>query len=61
MTANAMLGVIGTMIGGAACFCLGYHCALRWVATLSWNAWAERRKKTLMNGVNGIEKGKEKK
>ena len=32
MTANAMLGVIGTMIGGAACFCLGYHCALRWVA-----------------------------
>jgi formate/nitrite transporter FocA (FNT family) len=33
MTANAMLGVIGTMIGGAACFCLGYHCALRWVAS----------------------------
>ena len=33
MTANAMLGVIGTMIGGAACFFLGYHCALRWVAT----------------------------
>jgi len=32
MTANAILGVIGTMIGGAACFCLGYHCALRWVA-----------------------------
>jgi len=32
MTANAILGIIGTMIGGAACFCLGYHCALRWVA-----------------------------
>jgi len=32
MTANAILGVIGTMIGGAACFFLGYHCALRWVA-----------------------------
>lgn len=32
MTANAILGVIGTMIGGAACFCFGYHCALRWIA-----------------------------
>jgi hypothetical protein len=32
MTANAIFGVIGTMIGGAACFCLGYHCALRWIA-----------------------------
>jgi hypothetical protein len=32
MTENAILGLIGTMIGGAACFCLGYHCALRWVA-----------------------------
>ena len=32
MTANAIFGVIGTMIGGAACFCLGYHCALRWEA-----------------------------
>jgi len=32
MTANAMLGFIGTLIGGAACFCLGYHCALKLVA-----------------------------
>lgn len=32
MTANAIFGVIGTMIGGAACFCLGYHCALRCVS-----------------------------
>ena len=32
MTANAILGVIGTIIGDAACFCLGYYCALRWVA-----------------------------
>ena len=31
MTANAMLGVIGTIIGGAACFSLGYYCAMRWV------------------------------
>jgi len=31
MTANAILGLIGTIIGGAACFCLGYYCALRWV------------------------------
>ena len=27
-----MLGLLGTLIGGAACFCLGYHCALRLVA-----------------------------
>lgn len=32
MSTNAMLGFIGTLIGGAACFCLGYHCALKWVA-----------------------------
>lgn len=31
MTANAIFGVIGTMIGGAACFCLGFHCAIKWV------------------------------
>jgi len=32
MTANAILGIIGALLGGAACFSLGYHCALRWVA-----------------------------
>jgi len=32
MTANAIFGIIGALLGGAACFCLGYHCALRWVA-----------------------------
>jgi len=32
MTANATFGMIGALLGGAACFCLGYHCALRWVA-----------------------------
>jgi len=32
MTANAILGMIGALLGGAACFSLGYHCALRWVA-----------------------------
>ena len=31
MTANAILGVIGSIIGGAACFSLGYYCAMRWV------------------------------
>jgi len=31
MTANAMLGFIGSLIGGAACFFLGYYCALRCV------------------------------
>ena len=31
MTANAILGVIGTMLGGVACFLLGYFCALWWV------------------------------
>lgn len=31
MTANAMLGLLGTLLGGAACFCLGFYCALRWV------------------------------
>jgi hypothetical protein len=34
MTANAILGVIGTMIGGAACFCLGFYCALRLAAAV---------------------------
>ena len=29
MTANAIFGLIGTLLGGAACFCLGYNCALR--------------------------------
>lgn len=42
MTANAILGVIGTMIGGAACFFLGYHCALRWVAAELDNNTGER-------------------
>ena len=32
MTANAIFGIIGAMLAGAACFCLGYHCALMWVA-----------------------------
>ena len=32
MTANAILGMIGALLGGAACFSLGYQCALRWVA-----------------------------
>ncbi len=32
MTANAIFGMIGALLGGAACFSLGYHCALRWVA-----------------------------
>lgn len=32
MTANAILGIIGALLGGAACFSLGYHCALKWVA-----------------------------
>ena len=32
MTANAIFGFIGTLLGGAACFCLGYHCALKCVA-----------------------------
>lgn len=31
MSTNAMLGFIGTLIGGAACFSLGYHCALLWM------------------------------
>ena len=31
MTANAMCGLIGAVVGGAACFSLGYHCALLWV------------------------------
>lgn len=31
MTANATLGIIGSMLGGAACFSLGYYCAMRWV------------------------------
>jgi len=33
MTANAIFGVIGSLLGGAACFLLGYYCALRWVAS----------------------------
>ena len=32
MTANAIFGLIGALLGGAACFFLGYHCALRWVS-----------------------------
>jgi len=32
MTANATLGMIGSLLGGAACFSFGYYCALRWVA-----------------------------
>lgn len=32
MTENATLGMIGSLLGGAACFCLGYHCALMWAA-----------------------------
>jgi len=31
MTANATLGMIGALLGGAACFSLGYYCAMRWV------------------------------
>ena len=31
MTANATFGMIGALLGGAACFLLGYYCALRWV------------------------------
>lgn len=31
MTANAIYGMIGALLGGAACFCLGYYCALRWM------------------------------
>ena len=27
MTANAILGIIGSLLGGAACFSLGYYCA----------------------------------
>lgn len=32
MTANAIFGFIGTLLGGAALFLFGYYCALRWVA-----------------------------
>jgi len=32
MTENATLGMIGSLLGGAACFSLGYYCAIRWVA-----------------------------
>ena len=32
MTENAIFGLIGALLGGAACFCLGFHCALRWGA-----------------------------
>lgn len=31
MTANSILGIIGTMLGGAACFSLGVYCAMRLV------------------------------
>lgn len=31
MTANAIFGVIGTLLGMVACFLLGYYCALQWV------------------------------
>lgn len=31
MTANVFFGFIGTLLGGVACFLLGYYCALRWV------------------------------
>lgn len=31
MTANAIFGLIGALLGGAACFLTGYYCALRWV------------------------------
>lgn len=31
MTANAMCGMIGALIGGAACFSLGFYCAMRLV------------------------------
>lgn len=32
MTADAMLGFCGAMIGGAACFAMGFHCAIKWLA-----------------------------
>jgi formate/nitrite transporter FocA (FNT family) len=44
MTANAIFGVIGTLLGGAACFCLGYHCALRWGAEEIDNTKGEAQK-----------------
>jgi hypothetical protein len=49
MTANAIFGVIGTMIGGAACFFLGYHCALRWGAADLDNTVADQPREQKAN------------